>query len=87
MRTEEVSLRSRPARRPSTRGSCGRCARTAGRWKIPRYTRARISGPLPRLPNGKLDRVALIAASLNLGSAWDAETEISPRGASEPSGR
>jgi acyl-CoA synthetase (AMP-forming)/AMP-acid ligase II len=39
------------------------------RWKLPRYI-AVLDQPLPRLANGKLDRVRL-RASLELKAAWD----------------
>ncbi len=47
-------------------------------WKPPRYLVVR-DDPLPRLPNGKLDRVAL-GESLDLGRAWDAWSGAGPRG-------
>jgi acyl-CoA synthetase (AMP-forming)/AMP-acid ligase II len=47
------------------------CAETLVRWKLPRYIMVRDE-PLPRLPSGKLDRVAL-RASLDGVEAWDAQ--------------
>jgi crotonobetaine/carnitine-CoA ligase len=46
------------------------CAERLVRWKLPRYVVVRDE-PLPRLANGKLDRVAL-RASVDLDKAWDA---------------
>jgi acyl-CoA synthetase (AMP-forming)/AMP-acid ligase II len=48
----------------------GSCEQRLIRWKLPRYIIIRDE-PLPRLGNGKLDRVAM-AASIDLGAAWDA---------------
>jgi crotonobetaine/carnitine-CoA ligase len=47
------------------------CGETLVRWKLPRYIVVRDE-PLPRLPSGKLDRVAL-RASLDGAAAWDAQ--------------
>ncbi len=47
------------------------CARTLVRWKLPRYVTL-VDEPLPRLLNGKVDRVRLIAA-FDAATAWDAE--------------
>jgi acyl-CoA synthetase (AMP-forming)/AMP-acid ligase II len=47
------------------------CGETLVRWKLPRYIMVRDE-PLPRLPSGKLDRVAL-RASLDGVAAWDAQ--------------
>jgi acyl-CoA synthetase (AMP-forming)/AMP-acid ligase II len=87
LRTEEVfaAVVRRPGAPADPRELRAFCAQRLVRWKLPRYIVV-LDAALPRLPNGKLDRVAL-RQSLNLGGAWDAETEISPRGASEPSGR
>jgi acyl-CoA synthetase (AMP-forming)/AMP-acid ligase II len=49
-------------------------AETLVRWKRPRYLVLRDE-PLPRLPNGKIDRVELMA-SLDLGEAWDHEAAV-----------
>ena len=46
------------------------CAERLARWKLPRYLLLSPE-PLPRLPNGKLDRVRLREA-LDLDRAWDA---------------
>lgn len=46
------------------------CAERLARWKLPRYLLIRPE-PLPRLPNGKLDRVRLREA-IDLERAWDA---------------
>lgn len=47
------------------------CGETLVRWKLPRYIMVRDE-PLPRLPSGKLDRVAL-RSSLDGVEAWDAQ--------------
>jgi acyl-CoA synthetase (AMP-forming)/AMP-acid ligase II len=47
------------------------CAATLARWKLPRYLVIRDES-LPRLSNGKIDRVRLSAA-FDLAVAWDAE--------------
>jgi len=47
------------------------CAEKLVRWKLPRYV-VLTDEPLPRLANGKLDRVTL-RKSLDLEAAWDAE--------------
>ena len=49
------------------------CAEKLVRWKLPRYI-VLSDEPLPRLANGKLDRVTL-RKSLDLESAWDAEAD------------
>jgi acyl-CoA synthetase (AMP-forming)/AMP-acid ligase II len=46
------------------------CAGRLARWKLPRYLLISPQ-PLPRLPNGKLDRVRL-REGLDLDRAWDA---------------
>jgi crotonobetaine/carnitine-CoA ligase len=53
------------------------CAEQLARWKLPRYIAVRDE-PLARLPNGKLDRVAL-RASLDLAAAWDAQSASGSR--------
>lgn len=55
------------------------CGETLVRWKLPRYVMIRDE-PLPRLPSGKLDRVAL-RASLDGVAAWDARAVRSPASA------
>ncbi|MBN9623903.1 MAG: AMP-binding protein, partial [Actinobacteria bacterium] len=52
------------------------CAENLVRWKLPRYL-VLTDAPLPRLANGKLDRVAL-RRSLDLEAAWDAEASSAP---------
>jgi acyl-CoA synthetase (AMP-forming)/AMP-acid ligase II len=52
------------------------CGETLVRWKLPRYIMVRDE-PLPRLPSGKLDRVAL-RASLDGATAWDAQSAAQP---------
>lgn len=89
IRTEEVA--ATVVRRPGTVGDPAQirsaCATSLVRWKLPRYLVVRDE-PLPRLANGKLDRVAL-KASLDLDVAWDAEA-VESRSRSpmpSPSGR
>ena len=48
------------------------CRDALVRWKLPRYLVLR-SEPLPRLGNGKIDRVSLVEA-FDPASAWDAES-------------
>jgi acyl-CoA synthetase (AMP-forming)/AMP-acid ligase II len=75
IRTEEVA--AAVVRRPGTRAELDElrtaCAERLVRWKLPRYIIVRDE-PLPRLPNGKLDRVAL-RDSLDLTGAFDAQRE------------
>ena len=47
------------------------CGERLVRWKLPRYIAVRQE-PLPRLPNGKVDRIAITAA-YDTRQAWDAE--------------
>jgi acyl-CoA synthetase (AMP-forming)/AMP-acid ligase II len=47
------------------------CGERLVRWKLPRYIAVQDE-PLLRLPNGKVDRVAVTAA-YDTGQAWDAE--------------
>lgn len=82
LRTEEVYAvvvrrAGAPAEPVVLRSFCGE---TLVRWKLPRYIAVR-DAPLPRLANGKLDRVAL-RASLDQGDAWDfvAGSEPASRG-------
>jgi crotonobetaine/carnitine-CoA ligase len=71
LRTEEVYAvvvpRAGAAADPAVLRS--HCGETLVRWKLPRYIAVR-DAPLPRLANGKLDRVAL-HASLDQVEAWD----------------
>jgi acyl-CoA synthetase (AMP-forming)/AMP-acid ligase II len=78
IRTEEVGavVVRRPGAAAEPEAVRAACARRLVRWKLPRYVFLR-DDPLPRLPNGKLDRVAL-RASLDLANAWDA-TQIADR--------
>jgi len=73
VRTEEVGAivtrRAGSAADPAAlRKSCGE---QLVRWKLPRYILIRDE-PLPRLGNGKIDRVGL-AALIDPATAWDAE--------------
>ena len=73
LRTEEVCavvVRAAESELDATELRRG-CAEKLIRWKLPRYVVLRDE-PLPRLANGKLDRVTLRKA-LDLGRAWDAE--------------
>ena len=47
------------------------CGQRLVRWKLPRYVALREE-PLPRLGNGKVDRVALVE-SFDAAAAWDAD--------------
>ena len=47
------------------------CAANLVRWKLPRYIHVSAE-PLPRMGNGKVDRVT-IAAGFDIDGAWDAE--------------
>jgi acyl-CoA synthetase (AMP-forming)/AMP-acid ligase II len=78
IRTEEVGavVVRRPGATADPEAQRAACAAKLVRWKLPRYVFLREE-PLPRLPNGKLDRVAL-RASLDLEHAWDA-TQIADR--------
>ena len=75
IRTEEVAAvvvrRTGAAAAPAALRAA--CADRLARFKLPRYLLLR-DAPLPRLPNGKLDRVAL-RSSVDLADAWDAEAE------------
>ncbi len=51
------------------------CGERLVRWKVPRYFVVRDE-PLPRLGNGKIDRVGT-AALIDPAEAWDAETQAS----------
>jgi carnitine-CoA ligase len=59
IRTEEVMavIAAEPGQRPSPQELCDAAAVRLARWKIPRYV-LMIEGALPRLPNGKLDRLS-----------------------------
>lgn len=73
LRTEEVCavvVRAAESELDATELRRG-CAEKLIRWKLPRYVVLRDE-PLPRLANGKLDRVTLRKA-LDLVGAWDAE--------------
>jgi crotonobetaine/carnitine-CoA ligase len=52
------------------------CARQLVRWKLPRYIVLRDE-PLPRLANGKIDRIAT-ARLIDPASAWDADAVAQP---------
>jgi hypothetical protein len=47
------------------------------RWKLPRYVVV-LDEPLPRLGNGKIDRMG-IAALIDPATAWDAEAREAAR--------
>ena len=72
LRTEEVAAIVVPSggAEPDPAELRAACAERLTRWKLPRYILL-SADPLPRLPNGKLDRVRLREA-LDLERAWDA---------------
>jgi crotonobetaine/carnitine-CoA ligase len=72
LRTEEVfaAVVRRPGAPADPQDLRAFCAQRLVRWKLPRYISV-LDAELPRLPSGKLDRVAL-RASLDLDAAWDA---------------
>ena len=83
IRTEEVfaAVVRRPGAPADPADLRAACGERLVRWKLPRYIAVRDE-PLPRLANGKLDRVAL-RASLDLEAAWDAQVVMErPRGTS-----
>jgi crotonobetaine/carnitine-CoA ligase len=73
IRTEEVG--AVVVRRSGSTADPGELRDAAGerlvRWKLPRYILI-VDEPLPRLGNGKIDRVRT-AAMVDPGSTWDAE--------------
>jgi acyl-CoA synthetase (AMP-forming)/AMP-acid ligase II len=73
IRSEEVAavVVARPGTAPDPATVRAVTADRLVRWKRPRYVVVR-DVPLPRLPNGKIDRVELMA-SLDIGAAWDHE--------------
>src|SRR5439155_15012385 len=73
IRTEEVAavVYARPGAVVDPAALRETCGVRLARWKLPRYVAVR-KDPLPRLPNGKIDRVTL-AESLDLAASWDAE--------------
>jgi crotonobetaine/carnitine-CoA ligase len=78
LRTEEVAavvVRSAGAVGVDPAGLRAGCGERLVRWKLPRFI-ALTDEPLPRLANGKLDRVALRRA-FDLDAAWDAERDSS----------
>lgn len=75
IRTEEVGavVVRRAGAEADARAIRDTCAGQLVRWKLPRYVVMRDE-PLPRLPNGKIDRMAT-AELIDPASAWDAEAE------------
>lgn len=73
IRAEEVAavVVPRPGAQLDPAALRAAAGRTLVRWKLPRFVLVSDEA-LPRLPNGKIDRVAL-EASFDAGSAWDAE--------------
>jgi acyl-CoA synthetase (AMP-forming)/AMP-acid ligase II len=71
LRTEEVfaAVVRRPDAEVDPSALRAFCAQRLVRWKLPRYI-AVLDQPLPRLANGKLDRVNL-RESLKVEAAWD----------------
>jgi crotonobetaine/carnitine-CoA ligase len=73
LRTEEIG--AVVARRSGTSAEPAALREAAGarlvRWKLPRYILI-LDEPLPRLGNGKIDRVRT-AAMIDPESTWDAE--------------
>jgi carnitine-CoA ligase len=71
IRTEEVMavVALEPGAEVSPSALCAAAGTRLARWKIPRYVLV-IAGPLPRLPNGKLDRIGA-RASYAPDRAWD----------------
>jgi carnitine-CoA ligase len=81
LRTEEVG--AVVVRRAGTAGDPAElraaCAERLIRWKLPRYILV-LDDPLPRLGNGKIDRVRTTAL-IDPRSTWDAEAQNTPAGA------
>jgi acyl-CoA synthetase (AMP-forming)/AMP-acid ligase II len=73
IRTEEVAavIVVRPGVPLEAAGLRAACRHKLVRWKLPRYLLLRDE-PLPRLANGKIDRLALID-SFDASAAWDAD--------------
>jgi crotonobetaine/carnitine-CoA ligase len=71
LRTEEVMavVAAVPGAHLEPRALTDAVAERLARWKVPRYVMI-IEGPLPRLPNGKLDRVGA-RERYAPGAAWD----------------
>lgn len=78
IRTEEVfaAVVRRPGAAADPAALRAACAERLVRWKLPRYIAVRDEA-LPRLANGKLDRVAL-QSSLEATAAWDADAAQAP---------
>lgn len=75
LRTEEVAavVAVDPGRALDEAALVGDALERLARWKVPRYV-LRWDGELPRLPNGKLDRVA-IRAAFDAATPWDRQAE------------
>jgi crotonobetaine/carnitine-CoA ligase len=58
------------------------CADRLAHWKIPRYIRL-VHRQLPKLPNGKTDRLG-VNAQAELGHAWDGDEYLSRRPSRSP---
>jgi acyl-CoA synthetase (AMP-forming)/AMP-acid ligase II len=71
IRTEEVMaiVAAEPGAELSPATLCDAAGERLARWKVPRYVLV-VDGPLPRLPNGKLDRVRA-RGSYPPERAWD----------------
>ncbi|HEY4098760.1 MAG TPA: AMP-binding protein [Baekduia sp.] len=72
LRTEEVVavVASRAGARVDAEALAAHVGAQLARWKAPRYIRVSPE-PLPRLANGKIDRLGVLAA-LDLDACWDA---------------
>ncbi len=73
IRAEEVAavVSTRPGATVDPTVLRAHCSSSLVRWKLPRYLLLRDE-PLPRLANGKIDRVALVEA-FDVAAAWDAD--------------
>jgi acyl-CoA synthetase (AMP-forming)/AMP-acid ligase II len=82
IRTEEVMVVvvAEPGARLSPAELTDGAAERLARWKVPRYVLI-VDGSLPRLPNGKLDRVAA-RERYAPEAAWDRAASASARSAS-----
>jgi crotonobetaine/carnitine-CoA ligase len=71
IRTEEVMavVAAEPGAEISQQEICDAARQRLARWKVPRYVLV-VNGSLPRLPNGKLDRVRA-RALYDPEAAWD----------------
>jgi len=88
LRTEEVMavVAAAPDARLDPATLTDAVAQRLARWKVPRYVLL-VQGPLPRLPNGKLDRGSALDR-YDPAAAWDRSASASARSAaSRPQAR